>query len=266
MTKIPDTIAELGPGDSIGIGIAALLSGCNHYNAFDVVEYTSRENNLRIFKVLVDLFEKQTSIPDDVQFPKMKPRLKSYAFPKHILTREALQRSLAPERLNCIKDSILEYGSHGPVSIKYRVPWFNCHNIRDDSVDLIYSQAVLEHVDNLQATYEAMYQWLNKDGFMSHQIDFKCHGTARKWNGHWAYNDLLWKLIRGKRPYLLNRQPFSRHLALLANVGFKVVSSTRVLGDSRNSGIRRKDLSRRFMNMFDEDLLTSSAHIVSVKR
>ena len=38
--RVPRVVAELGPGDSIGIGIAALLSGAEKYYAFDVVRYS----------------------------------------------------------------------------------------------------------------------------------------------------------------------------------------------------------------------------------
>ena len=58
-----DTIAELGPGDSIGIGLAALISGVNRYYAFDVVDYTSNKRNIEIFDELVDLFKKREKIP-----------------------------------------------------------------------------------------------------------------------------------------------------------------------------------------------------------
>src|SRR4051812_33985734 len=44
-----DTVIELGPGDSIGIGLAALLSGVQRYIALDVVPYASQATNLQVF-------------------------------------------------------------------------------------------------------------------------------------------------------------------------------------------------------------------------
>ena len=46
--EIPNAIAELGPGDSLGVGLAALLSGVNEYYAFDIRKYTNTEKNLKI--------------------------------------------------------------------------------------------------------------------------------------------------------------------------------------------------------------------------
>jgi hypothetical protein len=266
MTEVPNVIAELGPGDSIGIGTAALLSGSNQYNAFDVVEYSSKEMNIKIFNNLVDLFRRRENIPDDSEFPGVKPKLDSYIFPEYILTNDIIEALLSKDRLDAIMMAVTNYGNHGPVSIQYCVPWYNYHNISDKSVDLIYSQAALEHVDDLLATYKSMYKWLTPKGFMSHQIDFRCHGTAKHWNGHWAYSDFLWALIKGRRPYLLNREPYSTHVMLQAKVGFKVLCSIRVNSDNGNPGINRADLSKRFMCMSDDDLSTSTAHIISVKQ
>src|ERR1700733_11905341 len=54
--RLPAIAAELGPGDSIGIGLAALLSGVERYYALDLVRYTDLRKNLGIFDELVALF------------------------------------------------------------------------------------------------------------------------------------------------------------------------------------------------------------------
>src|SRR4051794_13392029 len=46
------TMVELGPGDSLGVGMAALLSGVDHYIALDRTRYAEAERNLRIFDEL----------------------------------------------------------------------------------------------------------------------------------------------------------------------------------------------------------------------
>ena len=56
-TKIPKIVAELGPGDSLGIGLCALLSGAERYYAFDVVKYANPSKNMAIFEELVILFK-----------------------------------------------------------------------------------------------------------------------------------------------------------------------------------------------------------------
>src|SRR5688500_16786253 len=39
----PSAIAELGPGESLGVGIAWLLSGASRFYAFDVVAHSNPE-------------------------------------------------------------------------------------------------------------------------------------------------------------------------------------------------------------------------------
>lgn len=259
-----ETVAELGPGNSLGIGLAALLSGANRYYSLDMTRFAENKRNLEVFDELVQLFEKRASIPDQTEFPEAKPNLSSYEFPSQILTEERLSQALREERIESIRKSLLDLkkGSDDNTRIFYFVPWCDSKVIQEESVDLIYSQAVLEHVDDLECTYEALAHWLKPNGVLSCQIDFKCHDTADEWNGHWAYSDWLWGLIRGKRPYLLNRCPYSTHVGLLRRNGFRIVFEVKIRMPSK---LRREDLAARFRNLTDDDLTISGVFIQAVK-
>jgi hypothetical protein len=260
----PRVVAELGPGDSIGIGLSALLSGCRQYFALDAVDYASKQINLEIFEELIDLFHRREPIPDNNEFPKVKPELGNYSFPQSILTKEHLSRALNNERLKLIKIAILEKGNQNDDSnfVKSIVPWNDQHAFKPETVDMFYSQAVMEHVNDVYAAYRSMYYWLKPGGFMSHQIDFKSHGLTKQWNGHWTYPDSIWKLVVGTRPYLLNRYPCSYHLEAVTRLGFEVAFEKRVRAAT---GVARKNLATKFRNFSDDDLTTTDIFLIAVK-
>jgi len=259
----PKTIAEIGPGDSIGIGLAALIAGAERYYGFDVKAYSSAPRNHAIFDELVELFHQHAPIPGEEEFPRVKPYLDSYNFPAEILTDERLERALAPKRLARLRAELAPSAAKGDdCRVSYIVPWDSPTVLRGESIDWIFSQAVLEHVDDLDGTYRACFNWLKPESFMSHQIDFKCHGTSDSWNGHWAYSDVAWRIVRGGRPYLLNRQPHSAHLAFLKDTGFTVPMDQTV---QRCDGIDRSRLAKRFVGMSGEDLATAGTFIIAAK-
>src|SRR5438552_1627919 len=74
-------VGELGPGDSIGIGLSALLSGASQYVGLDIVPFSAEANLEGIFAELVNLYSRRESIPDSNEFPRLRPRLDSYEFP-----------------------------------------------------------------------------------------------------------------------------------------------------------------------------------------
>jgi hypothetical protein len=55
----PNSIAELGPGNSLGTGLAGLITGAQRYYAFDVVKHSKLEKNLKILDELGELFRAQ---------------------------------------------------------------------------------------------------------------------------------------------------------------------------------------------------------------
>lgn len=265
LPAVPRVIAELGPGDSLGIGLAALLSGSEKYYAFDAVKFINEKKNLEVLDELINLFRRHEPIPGEYEFPKVRPRLESYDFPEYILTENLLRESLGRDRLMSIRNALLKLsgGNRENAMISYLAGWYDSTLVKAGTVDMVYSQAVLEHVDDLPHTYDVLAKWMKPNGLMSHVIDFNCHKTANKWNGHWAYSDFTWRLIRGKRPYLLNRQPHSTHISLLEKNSFKIVS---VIREKDLSGIARKSLSSGFKYISDDDLTTRTSFIQALKK
>lgn len=261
----PAAVAELGPGDSIGVGLAALLSGAQTYYAFDAVNYFNSTRNVQVFDELVELFCKRENIPDNREFPEVRPVLDSYEFPSDALTDAHLRDCLRRERAEAIREELLDFKRAQPRFIFYAAPWDEQTVLRPSSIDTVYSQAVLEHVNDLEGTYQSLFKWLKPGGIMSHVIDFRCHGCAEQWNGHWSYSDLTWKLIRGKRSWLINRVSHDIHLALLREHGFDVVYELREHA-TLSSGIDRSRLAPAFRDISDEDLKTSGAFIQAVKK
>jgi SAM-dependent methyltransferase len=245
----PKTFAELGPGGSLGVGLAALLSGADTYYALDIIKYSEVDLSLALLRGLVDLFRNRTPVytgwPIDAE-----------VFPGHILTDDLLEATLAEPRIEEIHRALTAPdGRAGSITIKYTVPWTDPSVIRRGEVDLIISQAVLEHVDDLENTYDAFAQWLRPGGRMSHEIDFRSHGLTRPWNGHWEYPELVWRVIIGKKPYVINRQPCTTHVSLMRDRGFEVTRELR----QRIEGIPRERLASRWRDMTDDDLVSATA-------
>ncbi len=258
---VPGVVAELGPGDSLGIGVAALLSGASRYVALDLVAYADAARNVAVLDELAKLFAARAPIPDASEFPNVKPFLPSYEFPRRLLSDAHLARSLAPDRVDAIRRALAHTGAPAGM-VAYRAPWFDAGVVERDSVDMLYSQAVLEHVDDLETAYAAMASWVKPGGFVSHEIAFSSHQLTPEWNGHWAIPERVWKLIRGKRPYLLNREPASTHVRLLARSGLQIVDEVRV---QVKSDIARDQLAHRFQSMSDEDLTTQAMFVQAAK-
>jgi hypothetical protein len=227
MRRVPSSVAELGPGESLGIGLAALLSGASRFYALDVVAYSNPQKNLRVLDELVELFRSRAPnlIPG---WPMFDPEL----FHRDIASVPS------EARISAIREAIRHPERSGEIVIRYIAPWTGAA-IERSSVDLIYSHSVLEHVADVGSVYSACARWLKPDGWMSHQIDFSSHGVTKAWNGHWQYPEWLWKVIVGGRPYLINRVFASDHLHVLEAAGFRLTAQLR---NDRTDGVQYLDM------------------------
>jgi SAM-dependent methyltransferase len=257
-----DDVAELGPGPSVGTGLAAVIGGAASYVGLDVVPLASVGGNLQVFDELIGLYARRAEIPDDAEMSEVKPPLQDGA--AIVQTERQLQAALKPERLAWLRASLerlAEDSADARAPFRYLAPWQG-HSLAVESADLVISQAVLEHVDDLDAAWSSMERILRPGGLMSHQIDFRSHGHSAFWNGHWAYGDSEWAVVRGRRPFLLNREPASTHLKFAELYGLKVVAMQRFEQPNRLSP---QKLAPRYRALDSSDAVTSGIWLLLEK-
>jgi SAM-dependent methyltransferase len=266
MTQCPEVVAELGPGDSLGTGLAALLSGARRYFALDVVEHANVTLNLAVFDELAGLFRAREDIPGESEYPGVKPYLDDYSFPLDLIGEEVLAEALEPGRLAGIRDCLKSLDGKGAgksdAPVVYQVPWYDSAVLQRETVDMVFSQAVMEYVEDLPHAYQAIHAWLKPGGVSSHQIDYKCDRTADRWNGHWAHSRLVWYLANRKRLTHVNRKAHSEHIQEQLASGFRINCQKLI---ENTSGLQREELRPGFRHLPDGDLVTSGAYILSMK-
>lgn len=247
-------VGELGPGESLGVGLAALLSGASRYTGLDAIPFAHKADLSRTFTDLLQMFSNKEEIPDGREFPNLLPKLEATAFPDSLVHWQGYSERVAKTQAELV------LGPNRSQVLRYHAPWNSLNDVPTASLDLILSQAVLEHVVNLEETYFAMFQWLKPGGYASHVIDFSCHHLSPQWNGHWAYSDWEWRLVKGRREILLNREPLSVHLTHAKKVGFEVVLVKPEYREGNELGPLL--LPQRFATLDSDDLRTCGAMVI----
>ena len=262
MQDMPYAVVELGPGNSLGTGIATLLSGAERYIAVDAFPHVRTDTNIAVMHELAELFRARAPRPR-AGFPAIDHLLDARLFPSHILGERELAAALAPDRLDLIDDAVrsVDLGYAGAM-IQYST-WSDLRPVGEGEADLLFSHVVMNQVSDLEAVYACCGRWVKPGGWMSHHLDMTALGTADQWNGHRAYTELAWKIIAGKRPFFVNREPLATHLDLMRANGFDIVTLMR---GKRDGGISREDLAPRWKGMSDEDLATESAFVIARRR
>ena len=258
--SFPQRVVEFGPGGDVGVGLAALISGVEKYYAVDKTTPIPdlSEVNDKMLNALVELFTNRTEVVDKDAPRQMSPYLESNCFPDRIFSQQRLAACVNPSRLSKIRNSL---SCKNDRTIEYFAP--GSANIKSDSVDMIISEAVMEHVSNTMELYRTMYNWLKPGGIISHDIDFMSHALTDDWNGHWMYSTFQWRIIEGNLFPLLNREPCSNHLRAIEEVGFRVVKIKRMREVC--DMMTRTKFHRKYKEMDAEDITTRSALILAIK-
>jgi len=220
------SMAELGTGGSLGIGICALFTNADSYCALEVEDTFDCELNIKLVEELYDLFRNNTSIPDDDEFPQINLKVHAYHFPKELLIKLGFNKKLIKERLFELSAAIrsLQNTPHNSI-ISIQNSWVDTLNSRKECFNYIFSRAVMEHVSSPKAIYHKLSQLLVKNGLMFHDIEFHSHNITGNWDGHYHVPNCQWAIVFGKRKYFLNRCYPADHLEYVKNTNLKVLST-----------------------------------------
>jgi Methyltransferase domain len=263
MQQVPATVAELGPGKSLGTGLAALLCGAEHYGALDAVRHASVATTTRVLEPMAALLRNRAPRPRK-GWPDVDDMLDERLFPSDILTDELLARSLTAARLAELGEAVRQLdGEKQHPRLRYGT-WRDAPQVvKEGQADLVFSQVVPSLVEDKETFYQCCARWLKPGGWMSHHIDFTSMGATNEWNGHLQYSEAVWRIIVGQRPFFVSRERLSDHVRLMQKHGFEIVAVARRPEDG---GIDRSRLAPRWRDMSDDDFQCAHAFVVARKR
>lgn len=222
-------IVELGPGNSIALALNCLCNGAQKYQMVD--KYP------RIFKN-----DKQTeSILKQIAYFENKYGCNLNDFVNKI-TLEFNQ-----EKLSYVKNSVEDLKT-----------------ISSDSIDLILSISVFEHVKDVETSFQKMNRILKMDGVMYHKIDLRDHYNFDEPFKFLKYSDFLWNNFLTKEGFsYTNRLRVDDFKNILAKHGFEIIELENDIfeGDLPNKG----QLNERFSNKDNDDLKVIGMTILAKK-
>jgi len=218
-----EVILELGPGDTVSSALIASVYGGTAV-LVDSGDYATK--NLSTYHGLVNhLNDQGFSVPDITHANSVEDVL------------ETCDGRYLTEGLNSLK------------------------SLDDNSVDLIFSQAVLEHVrkDEFLETMRECKRVLKVDGIASHRIDLKDHLGGGLNNLRFSEN--LWEsnfFVRSG--FYTNRIRYYEMISLMEAAGFNVD----IVSVSRwdRPPIERQKLHPIFSDLSDDDLLIRGFNVL----
>jgi SAM-dependent methyltransferase len=254
----PESIAELGPGDTIGVGIAALLSGVQTYHAFDVRPFTRARFNAALVDELAEMLRQRLPRPRK-GWPDFDHELGPTLFPDSVLTPARIDAALQPDRVLRLRRTLGDL-SNSTSFVRYVAPWGPTSADTGERYDLVFSHTVLEYVDDLHAYFSRCARMLKPGGWMSHQVDLSSLGITRRWNAHLAYPSWVWRIVAGRRAHRPNRKLPADYQQALHDSGFALVWSDRL---QRDGGIPPSKFAREFRDYPQEDVGCGAVFVIA---
>lgn len=224
--EIPDfllnkKVMEYGPGSIPGVALLMYAHGANNVTLIDRFPLCQlTEHSIAVFKCLID----------------------------------GLQGKARQRAESCFVDPGDCRSGLLPEKIGYQVRPSGLSGMREE-IDMVISRAVLEHVNDLSATFDDMYAALKPGGLALHQVDLKSHGLhQRNPLDFLTWPPTMWNLMYSGKG-VPNRWRINRYRQVIAEQNFDVLrmSATDRLSQTLVSEVRPL-LAKPFKSVSDDDL------------
>lgn len=177
---------------------------------------------------------------------------------KNVAAVRELLRRMSPEERDRVNACLRVPGD--PTSgylgerLQYLVRESGLSGLRQE-VDVVLSRAVLEHVDDLEATFADMETALKAGGVAVHLVDLKSHGLhTRNPLDFLTWPELLWRAMYSAKG-VPNRWRVNRYREILERSGLHVERlEPTALASKRDVAEVRPRLAAAFRAVSDEDL------------
>jgi len=217
-------LLEIGPGGSIGFGIIALENGLKRYIALDDGIHTFiKSRQLRTYEKLV----------------KNTTSLQRYFIRKNGKVT--------------YNNSVITLAN---IHQKSRYP------LPENSVDIIYSCAVLEHVHNLELCFSEMARVLKNGGLMYHEVDLRDHIFSQENLYFLTMRDFWFRTLFRNTGGYVNRKRLSAYRQLAHTYGFTILSLVPTIAYQGNDDELPKTLRTKYSK---EDIQTLAFIIILQK-
>ncbi len=223
---------EIGPGDNIGVAYSFLAYGAK--KIYLIEKYDNINLNTRIIDILKELdqiYGKNTIKWSDV------------------VEKNGDEYKLNPDKI-CIKIGLFE----------------NANFV--NKVDFIYSNDVIEHVDNVRTVFLHSYNTLKKDGIFINNIDFAGHNAFSDNKDPLDFltcKDFMWNLMFSHLE-TTNKIRFSQVIEIAKDIGFEILDTVILKkADENYVHFKRQHLRSPYRNYAIKDLQILQAVIVMRK-
>ena len=216
------TCLELGPGDSLFSALIARALGSKKTFLVDIGDYA--DHNMELYKSMYGFLLKR-----------------GYNFKVDMTSLE-----------NMLSSCQAVYMTSGITSLR---------EITDDSADMIFSQAVLEHVKkrDFLPTLRELCRILRPGGCCSHEVDLKDHLGGSLNN--LRFSDRLWESdLFARSRFYTNRIRFDEMLLFFKKAGFRIQ-----LVDQDNWAclpIKKCKLNSSFRELSEHNLCTAGFRVI----